>query len=98
MDNDDWRVKTDYFLLAEEKWGPHSVDWFANHKNTQLPRFNSRFWCPGTKVVYAISVSWAGENNWLVPPIFLNPKVLNHMVALGGCPTLVVPPWPSAPF
>ena len=46
VDCDDWRVKRDYFLLAEEKWGPHSVDRFANHENTQLPRFNRRFWCP----------------------------------------------------
>ena len=98
VDYDDWRVNRDYFLLAEEKWGPHSVDRFANHENTQLPRFNSRFWCPGTEAVDAFSVSRAGENNWLVPPIFLIPKVLNHMVALGGRATLVVPAWPSAPF
>ena len=98
VDYDDWRVNRDYFLLAEEKWGPHSVDRFANHENTQLPRFNSRFWCPGTEAVDAFSVSWAGENNWLVPPIFLIPRVLNHMVALGGRATLVVPAWPSAPF
>ena len=98
MDYDDWRVKRDYFLLAEEKWGPHSVDRFANHENTQLPRFNSRFWCPGTEAVDAFSVSWVGENNLLVPPIFLIPKVLNHMVAFGGRATLVVPAWPSAPF
>ena len=94
VDYDDWRVKRDYFLLVEEKWGPHSVDRFANHENTQLPHFNSRFWCPGTEVVDAFSVSWAGENNWLV----LIPRVLNHMVALGGRATLVVRAWPSAPF
>ena len=98
VDYDNWRVKRDYFLLAEEKWGPHSVDRFANHENTQLPRFNSKFWCPGREAVDAFSVSWAGENNWLVPPIFLIPRVLNHMVALGGRATLVVPAWPSAPF
>ena len=98
VDYDHWRVKRDYFLLPEEKWGPHSVDRFANHENTQLPRFNSRFWCPCTEAVDAFSFSWAGENNWLVPPIFLIPKVLNHMAALGGRPTLVVPAWPSAPF
>ena len=71
---------------------------FGNHENTHLPHFNSRFWCPGTEAVDAFSVSWAGENNWLVPPIFLIPTILNHMVALGGRGTLVVPAWPSAPF
>ena len=69
-----------------------------NHENTQLPCFNSRFWCPGTEAVDAFSVSWAGENNWLIPPIFLIPKVLNHMVAFASHATLVVPAWPSAPF
>ena len=59
---------------------------------------NSRFWCPGTEAVDAFSVSWAGENNWLVPPIFLIPRVLNHMFALGGHGTLVVPDWLSASF
>ena len=98
MDFDDWRVKRDYFLLAEEKWGPHFMDRFADHENTQLPRFNSRFWCPRTEAVDAFSVSWAGENNWLVPPIFLIPRVLNHMFALDGHGTLVVPAWPSASF
>ena len=63
VDYDDWRVKRDYFLLAEKKWGPHSVDRFANHENTQLSRFNSRFWCPGTEAVDAFSFSWAGENS-----------------------------------
>ena len=98
VDYDDWRVKRDYFLLAKKKWGPHSVDRFANHENTPFPCFNSRFWCPGTEAVDAFCVSWAGENNWLIPPIFLIPKVLNHMVAVKGRGTLVVPAWPSAPF
>ena len=84
--------------MAEEKLEPPSVDRFANNENTQLPYFNSRFWCPGTEVVDAFSVSWAGENNWLVPPIFLIPRVLDHMVALGRRATLVVSAWPAAPF
>lgn len=98
VDYDDWRVKMENFLLAEEEWGPHSVDRFAHHENTQLPRFNSRFWCSGTEAVDAFSVSWAGENNWLVPPTFLIPKILNHVVVLGGRGTLVVPAWPSTPL
>ena len=85
-------------FLAEKKWGPHSVDRFAKHEKTQLSRFNSSFLCPGAEVVDTFSVSWAGENNWLVPPICLIPKVLNHMVALGGRATLVVPTRRSALF
>ena len=98
IDHDDWRVKSDAFLIVQERWSPHSVDRFANHENSQLPRFNSRFWCPGTETVDAFSVSWAGENNWLVPPIFLIPRVLNHIFVHGGKGTLIVPSWPSALF
>ena len=98
VDYDDWRVRREYFLLVEKKWGPHSVDRFANHENAQLPRFNSRFWCPGTEAVDAFSVSWANGNNWVVPPIFLISKVLNHIAASGARGTLVVPAWPSAAF
>ena len=97
-DYDDSRVKRNFFLMVEERWDPHSVDRFANHENSQLPRFNSRFCCPDTETVDAFSVSWAGENNWLVSPIFLIPRVLNHIFAHGGKGTLVVPSWPSAPF
>ena len=84
--------------MAEAKWGPHSVDQFANHQNAHLPCFYRRFWCPGTEGVDAFSVLWTGDNNWLVPPIFLIPRVLNHLAAFGGQGTLFVPAWPSAPF
>ena len=101
-------------ITLEVEWIPRSAnaradvfsrivdydDWRVKRNNFLLAdaRFNSRFQCPGTEAVDAFSVSWAGENNWLVPPIFLIPKVLNHMVALGGRATLLVPAWPSAPF
>ena len=94
----DRRVKRDYFLMGEAKWGPHSVDRFANHENAQLPLFYSRFWCPGTEGVDAFSVRWAGENKWLVPPIFRILRVLDHIATLGSRGALVVPAWPSAPF
>ena len=42
---------------------------------------NSRFWCPGTEAVDDFSVSWASENNWLIPPIFLTPKFLVRSVS-----------------
>ena len=53
---DDWRVKRDYVIMAKAKWGPHSVDRFANYENAQLPHFYSRVWCPGTEGVVAFSV------------------------------------------
>ena len=34
-------------------------------------RFYFRFCCPGVEGVDPFSVDWVGENNWLVPPIYL---------------------------
>ena len=39
VDYDDWRVKRDYFLIAEAKSGPHFVDRFANQENCSVAPF-----------------------------------------------------------
>ena len=45
--------------------GVHSIDRFADNYNSHLPRFNSRFACPGAEAVDAFTVDWGGgENNW----------------------------------
>ena len=66
--------------------------------NSQLPRFNSRCWNPGSEAVDAFTVNWAGENNWWCPPISLVPRVIRHAQVCGARGTLVVPCWPSVPF
>ncbi|XP_072032817.1 uncharacterized protein [Amphiura filiformis] len=79
-------------------WGPHTVDRFADELNCKIKRFNSRYWCPQTEHVDAFSTNWAGENNWLVPPINQVGAVLAHIAACAAVGTLVVPEWPSAYF
>ena len=64
QDSDDWSIHTAVFQQLELLWGPHIVDRFANYVNTQLSRFNSRFWNPGSEAVDAFTCDWAGENNW----------------------------------
>ena len=44
IDVDDWQTTNDLFLSLNDRWGPHSVDCFANYYNYKLPRFFSRFW------------------------------------------------------
>ena len=61
-------------------------------------RFYSKFWCPGTEGVDAFSADWAGENNWLVPPVYLISHVTFHLEACSACGVLVVLKWPSAVF
>ena len=34
-------------------WGAHSIDRFANYLNAGLPRFNSRFWNPGSEGIHS---------------------------------------------
>ena len=74
------------------------MDRFANLHNCQVPRFNSWCWNPGSEAVDAFTVDWAGENNWLCPPIGLLPRVIPHAQSCRAKGSMVVPMWPSAPF
>jgi len=79
-------------------WGQHTVDWFGSFHNSQLPGFNSRCWNPGSESVDAFTVNWAGETNWLHPPISLIPSVICHAQVCKAKGSLIVSMWPSAPF
>ena len=98
IDYDDWSTTPEFFAYLDGVWGPHTVDRFASQKNAQLIRFNSRFYVPGTETIDAFSVSWADENNWLVPPVHCVTRVIQHMIASQASGTLVVPFWPSSIF
>lgn len=50
-DYDDWMVHLLIFLQIDRLWGPHTVDLFANNRNTQLKWFNSQFWNPRAETV-----------------------------------------------
>ena len=97
-DYDDWSIDHSIFRRLDTKWGPHTVDRFASHYNAQLGRFNSRFWNPGSKAIDVFTCNWGGENNWLCPPIYLVPRVVQHAKKCAAKATLLIPEWPSAPF
>ncbi|CAC5364708.1 unnamed protein product [Mytilus coruscus] len=44
VDHEDWGVSFEFFNFIDEIWGPHTIDRFASHRNTKLPRYNSLFW------------------------------------------------------
>ena len=46
----------------------------------------------------AFTCSWADDNNWLCPPIYLVPRVLRHAQNTKAQGTLIVPLWMSFPF
>jgi hypothetical protein len=66
--------------------------------NRKTKRFNSLYWNPGTLGVDAFNSNWSSELNWLVPPVSLASRAINHLVECNTLGTLVVPKWPSAPF
>jgi hypothetical protein len=60
-------------------WVPHSVDRFANVDNRKTKRFNSLYWNPGTLGVDAFNSNWSSEVNWLVSPVSLASRTINHL-------------------
>lgn len=98
VDIDDWFVSPRIFRFLDLKWGPHSIDRFADEHNHLLPRFDSRFWNPHCEAMDTFTRSWSFDNNWLCPPPHLVPRVLKHMRSCCARGYLVVPLWRSAPF
>ena len=56
------------------------------------------FWTLGCEHANAFSRDWAGENNWLVPPVYLISSTIRHLLTCSAVGTIIVPYWPSAPF
>ena len=98
VDLDDWKLSPLLFDMLHKMWGPFTIDRFAASYNTQLPRFNSRFWSPEAEAVDAFTQNWSHEMNWICPPVSLIIPVLRHMSVCNAKGTLVVPSLPSAIF
>jgi hypothetical protein len=98
FDFDDWSINQDIFLMCDKKWGPFTFDRFANDKNKKVEKFNSRFWVPGTCGVDAFAFDWSSENNWIVPPVLLISRVINHIMICKAKGVLIAPKWKSALF
>ena len=87
-----------FFQKISEIWGKLTIDRFANNENTKTEKFNSKYWCPSTFNVNAFRVSWSGENNYLVPPIYLIPRVIVQIKRSSSEGVLVLPYWPFAAY
>ena len=98
IDVDDWGITESFYKLLNGKWGPISVDLFANYYNKKCDRFYSLFYSPKATGVDAFLHSWAGETCLMVPPISLVTKALYHAKLCKCSVVLVVPVWTSAPF
>ena len=66
--------------------------------NAELACFNTRFFQPSAEAVDAFTQDWGFDNNWLVPPVGLVDKVIDHLRACKAAGTLVVPILKSSYF
>jgi len=95
---DDWVVRREVFRVLDERWGPHSVDRFADTSNRQIDRFNSARACPDSEAVDCFTQDWSRDNNWGVPPFSLIHPLLLLIEEQGAQVTLIVPQWESQPW
>ena len=97
-DADDWKINFALFHRLNRAWGTFTVDRFATPYNTKCQRFNSKVWFVGTEAVNCFTVSWRGENNWLVPPPSLISEATKKMSRDAAKGVLILPCWKSAPY
>ena len=98
LDTDDWQLTQSFFSILNKRWGPFSVDCFANDYNKRLDRFFSLYNSPGCAGVDAFSFDWKEELCLLVPPVCMVGKTLRHLQLCKAIGVLVVPAWPSAHY
>ena len=97
-DTDNWSIDNHSFATLNRKYGPYSIDRFADNLNTKLNRFNSKYFCPGTSGVNAFTEDWTEENNWICPPVYLLGSVFRHLRRCHARATVILPVWQSAYF
>ena len=59
--------------------------------NANLLRLKSLYSNPGSIGVDAFTSDWSGENNRLVPPVYMVGRVINHLIKSNYVGTFVVP-------
>lgn len=95
----EWSLNQGLFNYLEAKWGPHTIDRFANLHNTKLPLYNSRFLDPRTQGVDALSQNnWGIHNNYVNPPFRMIPEVLQVVIQQKAVATLIAPAWRAQPW
>jgi ribonuclease HI len=97
VDHGDIRFSPTEFLLVSTAFGPFHTDVFASDRSAQVPRFFSRFHCPGSAGVNAFAHPWPAIS-WAFPPACLLAQALAYGKATQAHVAFVLPYWPSAPW
>ena len=98
IDIEDWGLTPSFFTILDNRYGPFSLDAFANYYNAKCSKFYSLYHCPGSSGVDALCQDWSGENVLLVPPVNAIGKALKHLRVCRAKGVLVAPKWPSSYF
>ena len=95
----DWSLTQSAFDILQQLW-PCTIDRFASHLSTKLPRYNARFTDMSCEAADALSLRWADEPgaSYVCPPFPLLLDAVNKIIADEVVATVVCPLWPSAPF
>ena len=91
-----WSIDDGSFNIINNKYGPFSVDRFANNLNKKINKFNSKYFCPETSHANAFTNDWSRDHNWLCPPISCIGSVLRHLTLCKARGVLLVRIWPSS--
>ena len=95
-DTDNWSIDNESFNIISNKYGPFSVDRFANNFDKKVNKFNSKCSCWGTSHVNAFTYDWSRDHNCLCPPISCIGSVLRHLIICKVRGVLLLPIWPSS--
>ena len=93
-----WEISEETFNRVDKKFGPHSIDRFADNQNYKVKRFNSRLSHHKAEAIDALSQTWRGENNWIAPPFPLIKKVIQKLKLKRAEATVIVPEWRAQPW
>lgn len=81
QDPDNWGIIVNVFNACQSKWRNFTVDRFSDHLNCLFPRFNSKYFVPGTEAVDCFGENWANDFNWIIAPVGLVVPALHFMLA-----------------
>jgi len=92
IDWDCWGITPIFFQKVQTLCGQNfTLDAFADDRNSHLPKFYSKYWCPGSAGVSSLSQDWRGECVLAVPPPSLLTSTLWKFVESGVRGMLVYP-------
>ena len=98
-DSDDWSVAQEWYHYITETLGFYpNIDRFASASNTQVPRYNSKFYEYLAEATDAFAQDWQFDRNWAVPSIYTITRLLEFLPQTNSRTILVIPQWQSASY